>query len=521
MTQENYNFSIETLRDLSKSHSVALFSDLSLNPYFQALELELISILTSEGKSPTVISCQGLLPWCYENPAHRKIKCDLCIKTRARGQSLAGIAANHVFLLEIDFEKRRALDELSLKISSELKNMNDVKDLNFGGINIGPGIAATLSHTLRDPQPDLELNLDLLQRLVQTSIYVVKSLPELLETKACDKFIVANGRLATNWTASRVAESLGLQVYSYEYLVGTGHLQVVPSSPVHDINHLHKRLSILTERAMNSVEMQAKAETWFETNRYPTQDVNNNVPITLSSINRFTEDQSRGLLPSEFNPRMRNIAVFLSSEWEYAALPGWENPLGESQLHVMSQILSDKNLDDKLVFWIRAHPHTRGDSNLALHQTPELLNSQVNIILPESEIDTYALLEASEKVLTFGSTVGVEAAFWGKPSILCGRADYETLECCYRPSSIPETVDLLNETLSAPNRLTTLPFVLLRLEQGIPLAHVSINYPKSAAIHGIPTTPMLYRIILPLLQNFLKVRRTLRLRIRYSRNARR
>jgi hypothetical protein len=510
MILENINFSNETLQDLLKSDSVALFSDLSLNPYFQGLELELISSLVSMGNTPTVISCKGLLPWCYGNPEHKKIKCDLCVKTRTRGQDLAGVDPSNVFNLKIDSENKRILDKLALETSDDVTDMNDVKELTFKGIKIGPGIAATLSHTLKNPQPDLELNSNLLHKLIQSSLYIVQALPELLGVRACDKFVVANGRLATNWTASRVAESLGLQVYSYEYLVGTGHLQIVPSSPVHDIHHLHKRITACAELLKQSPAVQTDAEIWFEDNRYPKQDVTKDVPITLSKANRFIEDQSRGLLPNEFNPEMRNIAVFLSSEWEYAALPGWENLLGESQLQVISKIISEKSLDQNLIFWIRAHPHSTGNRNLDLLRISELQDTKIRIIPPESEVDTYALLEASEKVLTFGSTVGVEAAYWGKPSILCGRADYENLDCCYRPVSVSEIVDLLNDTLAAPDRSTALPFALLRLEQGIPLTHVSINFPNAAEIHGVSTTPRHYRIVLPLLDRVLKIRRRIK-----------
>ena len=54
-------------------------------------------------------------------------------------------------------------------------------------------------------------------------------------------------------------------------------------------------------------------------------------------------------------------------------------------------------------------------------------------------------MEQSETVITFGSTVGVEACYWGKPSILLGMALYQGLDCCYIPSSHEDVINWLRE----------------------------------------------------------------------------
>jgi hypothetical protein len=69
--------------------------------------------------------------------------------------------------------------------------------------------------------------------------------------------------------------------------------------------------------------------------------------------------------------------------------------------------------------------------------------ANLRVIWPHDSIDSYALLDACEKTLTFGSTIGIEATYWGKPSILAGRAFYENLDCVYRPKSHDELVALL------------------------------------------------------------------------------
>jgi len=61
-------------------------------------------------------------------------------------------------------------------------------------------------------------------------------------------------------------------------------------------------------------------------------------------------------------------------------------------------------------------------------------------------VDSYDIVSAADVVLTFGSTIGIEAAYYGKPSILLGRAVYEDLGSCYVPSSHDELMKLLSSS---------------------------------------------------------------------------
>ena len=81
------------------------------------------------------------------------------------------------------------------------------------------------------------------------------------------------------------------------------------------------------------------------------------------------------------------------------------------------------------IFYLRVHPHMKelpsSTSQLVDIQALSSRYSNVCVIWPEENIDTYALIDACEKILTFGSTVGIEATYWGKPSILADYAKFE------------------------------------------------------------------------------------------------
>jgi len=67
----------------------------------------------------------------------------------------------------------------------------------------------------------------------------------------------------------------------------------------------------------------------------------------------------------------------------------------------------------------------------------------IRIIPPDSAVSSYALLDSADVVVSYGSTIGIEAAYAGTPSILMARAAYEDLGVCIRPQSHEELITLL------------------------------------------------------------------------------
>ena len=77
---------------------------------------------------------------------------------------------------------------------------------------------------------------------------------------------------------------------------------------------------------------------------------------------------------------------------------------------------------------------------------PEQYNN-ITVIPGADSISTYDLMDAAEKVVVFGSTMGLEAAYWNKPVILLAGANYYYSDLCYVPKSEEELSDLLESTL--------------------------------------------------------------------------
>ena len=135
-------------------------------------------------------------------------------------------------------------------------------------------------------------------------------------------------------------------------------------------------------------------------------------------------------------------------------------------------ILDEFKNNNDYKFFLRVHPNLRklpkSTSQLLDLMEIEMMYDNVTIIWPESEVDSYTLLDACNKIIVFGSTIGVEAAYWGKPVILAGRSLYENLGCVYTPKSHTEVINLiLDINLKPLNSQLALKYAYREISHGI------------------------------------------------------
>jgi capsule polysaccharide export protein KpsC/LpsZ len=84
--------------------------------------------------------------------------------------------------------------------------------------------------------------------------------------------------------------------------------------------------------------------------------------------------------------------------------------------------------------------------------------SGVSIVSFDSEVDTYALIDRSDIVVTAGSTVGIEAVYWGRPSITLGPSYYSELNVTHYPTSTAELQAMISSNNLNVDRELTIPY---------------------------------------------------------------
>ncbi|MDR0330932.1 MAG: hypothetical protein LBH93_04395, partial [Chitinispirillales bacterium] len=127
----------------------------------------------------------------------------------------------------------------------------------------------------------------------------------------------------------------------------------------------------------------------------------------------------------------------------------------------IAEILEYFKNDTRFHFYLRIHPNLNGIKYRYHTSLLDIGNlyTNVTVIKADDEISSYSLLESVEKVLVFGSTLGVEAAYWGKPVILLCAAFYKYLNICYKPESAEEAFSLIGaDELPAKDRADALKY---------------------------------------------------------------
>lgn len=164
----------------------------------------------------------------------------------------------------------------------------------------------------------------------------------------------------------------------------------------------------------------------------------------------FITQQVQGKLPENWDFKKKNLVFFTVSEDEYACLGGNfnKNYIFKDQFEAIKRI-SEKiislKISSKYHLWIKMHPNLN-DVNWNYLKEIYKLESEYNflsVIKPNSKISSYAMLDSSDKIITFGSSLGMEAVFWNKPSILLSHSTYELLGGTYRPKTFDQLVKLL------------------------------------------------------------------------------
>jgi hypothetical protein len=129
-----------------------------------------------------------------------------------------------------------------------------------------------------------------------------------------------------------------------------------------------------------------------------------------------------------------------------------------------------------ILFCVRFHPNQAEIASdlvspfKAIEQLPN-----TRIYYPTDQVNSYSLMEWSDVVVTFGSTITVEACWAGKPVIMLGPSYFDELDVSYTPASCGEFVELLGRELVPKNRENAARFAYYHEFDHNPLRYVKFN----------------------------------------------
>ncbi|TDK47317.1 DUF354 domain-containing protein [Algoriphagus formosus] len=325
------------------------------------------------------------------------------------------------------------------------KNLEELKAYVWQGIDVGLAAASSHISVTNDLYPDTLVQNEVINRIIHSSKIVATSFQKWLDKIAPDLVLFRNGRVATYRPILRICQREKQQFLVHDRACDKFHYSLGPTYR-HDWEMRKDELEENWEKSVLPLSTKQKiGRDFFEERKVRKND----------SFTVFAKDQKVGMLPSSWNKDNFNVVYFNSSISEYAAVGDEVNPhvLFDSQEDSLVEIARHLSNRPNTKLYLRLHPNLINQSRQEKELWYNLESEQINVIKPDSPIDTYALIEQADLVICYLSTVGVEAAYCGTPTISLSHSLYSRLDVVYQPATKEELFELLDaENLPAkPN----------------------------------------------------------------------
>lgn len=403
-------------------------------PHFET-ELEIIQNHLDAGDQVVVLACWGELAGCDFNPDQERHRCEEC-----RQRRLAGLAKLAPRVTARPICSRSEVARRQHDLWPEVRQSPQLAWCQHDGADLGYGVLSSLVSLTRDPQPDIVAHGDRLRNFAATAVAVYESMRRYLQRHHTDRVYVFNGRFAAMRGVLRACQREGVPCHLHERGCDGAHYEIYENALPHDIDYVETRIRQTWEAAAADPLRQSLADQWFI----------DRVQRVERNWHSFVKGQTRERLPDSWRADRRNVVVFTSSEDEFVAIgDAWRNPLYRSQVegirhlcHVMRGAGSDAHLT------IRVHPNLARVDNHHTRALETFASPRVTVVGPCETVDTYHLLRSATTVVSFGSSVGIEAVYWRKPSVLLGPSFYQSLGGTYRPTERAAVADLITRPLA-------------------------------------------------------------------------
>jgi len=398
-------------------------------PHFEA-GLEVLSKHVELEDDIFVLNCDGVLDICPSNLQGSFARCLICKERFKKGINCLGSSNIQV----INLERKKYLYKFK-SLPKIFSNIEELKSFKLNNIDFGAAVACSLISELRDHKFDPIRYRDRVNKTLKSSVLIYQNMIDLLERINPDISYIYNGSSAYDRPAVRACQKLKYVFFTYD--MNMVKYALAENSLGQDLEKFKKEILQLWKEGKEKKEEKKKIGTkWFIDAR--------------GDKGFFVKDQKKGQLPENFDFSKRNMAIFNTSLDELETFPEYHTGVYSCEIEAMQQIVKSFENDSDIRFYFRVHPNLKDLNNTQMKNLKKLSaegHKNLEIIWPEELIDSYALLEACEKTIVFFSSIGVEACFWGKPSIILGKASYEDLNCCYIPKSHREVVEMINSKL--------------------------------------------------------------------------
>jgi hypothetical protein len=304
----------------------------------------------------------------------------------------------------------------------------------YKNLNLGIGCLSTFISSIENDQPKITFTSFRLKKILFESVIAFELSNKILKINKPDLVYIFNGRFHIDNAIVKACQLNKIPIKLHERGSNFKKYEIY-EWPLHSYYNINKKiLSYYNNKNIDQKQYEEVARNFFEFNREGKELswISYNSHFKKVSINHTSK---------------KRFIYFTSSDDEVASLEFLEKdkqPIFKNQRDCIKFLTNYffTQKDKELI--IRVHPHMKKKSKELKSFWDNMKGENITVINSYSTTDSYQLIEESDIILTFGSTIGIEATFWGKPSILLGSAYYMFLDCTYNPQNQEELIKLLN-----------------------------------------------------------------------------
>jgi len=400
------------------------------------------------GAEVEYLLCDGLLTECdqhWDAIATTPRPFDLCQRCRSGAMAcLAELDLPYKWIGEYVSEAER---RLALEWAQSL-SLDEIPQANFQGYPLSEWVISSISSYFRNYPPDFDdwHTINVFRGFLYSAALVSTGLNNFLDSHPVDAAILFNGRVSATRVAFEILRMGGIRVLTHEK----------PSFRYEDLN--------VKENA-HCISLRAFSEFWRDWGQVPLNRSQLEQTLNWLIDRRYNRNSiwvfNEPLIKGSSVRKILNIrqgsklmALFTSSTDEVAGEAEYKGAF-ESQSQWVEAVVSWVKDRDDVELIIRTHPNLAGRGgrwgafNEIKYFEGLSLNmpANVHLIMPDNSLNSYALMDAADIGLTFGSTVGVEMGMLGKPIILGSRAFYENGSTILTVRARQELPDVLAKSL--------------------------------------------------------------------------
>ena len=344
------------------------------------------------------------------------------------------------------------------KFQGDLKLLKKYK---YDNVYLGAGAASSIISFLKNENVNTDKYRKEIRNLLFSSAIVYERTKKYLTVNKFNRIYTFNNRFATCYPIICAANNLNIKTIRHERGSDISKYELYEKD-VHNMELTKKSFDNYWKKNKKFNKI-SKSKKYFLNKRI---GVNGNNKSSKSYIS----DQIKGYLP-ELPKNKRIVTFFTSRDYEKASIVDMEF----NQFKVFKKFKKIINKFNDIHLVIRVHPSLSDKKSYDDDDWMKYSNKNTTVIQSYEKFDTYSLLFKSDIVVTYTSSIIVESAYIGLPSVSLGEFWWTGLKIVEEPknSNILNKILSKNYVFRKPNKLNCLKIANYFLNYGIKFKYYS------------------------------------------------